>query len=54
MTPNIKEDKIYEALCVYGLYKVKKIGRLIIIDLRNGEKHLRVENNDVAVLGDNN
>ena len=34
--------------------KLKKIGRLIIIDLRNGEKYLRVENNDVAVLGDNN
>jgi len=34
--------------------KLKKIGGLTIIGLRNDEKHLRVENNDVAVLGDNN
>ena len=75
--PNAKEQRIYEAIKVYGPYTMeKRIGGLTIIDKRDGTKekpsskevfhrmdeleqewgktHLKIDNNDVVILGENN
>ena len=75
--PNAKEQRIYEAIKVYGPYTMeKRIGGLTIIDKRDGtkekpsskevfhrmdeleqqwgKKHLKIEGNEVLIMGENN
>lgn len=75
--PNAKEQRIYEAIKIYGPYTMeKRIGGLTIIDKRDGtkekpsskevfhrmdeleqqwgKKHLKIEGNEVLIMGENN